>query len=81
MRENESDDKKQTRTLTTSTLSVLRLLTISEWSKFHSWPSESGLRNIIFKKHENGFDKVVRKVGKRVLIDEDAFFRWVENKD
>lgn len=60
---------------------MTRLIPVPEWEKHHPWPRIGGLRNLIFKKDENGFDKVVRKVGKRVLIDEDAFFKWVEEKN
>ena len=55
-----------------------RLIPIPYWNDFHPWPKIGGLRKLIFKKDTNGFNKVVKKVGKRVLIDEKAFFEWVE---
>ena len=54
-----------------------RLLTVRAWTEYHAWPSEAGLRHLIFHAKTNGFDKVVRRVGRRVLIDEVAFFNWV----
>lgn len=57
-----------------------RLIPVTQWSEHHSWPPLGGLRHLIFHKHENGFDRVVRKVGGRVLIDENAFFLWVEEQ-
>jgi hypothetical protein len=57
-----------------------RLITVSSWEQHHDWPRAGGLRNLIFNKHKNGFAAVVRKVGKRVLIDENAFFEWVANQ-
>lgn len=59
-----------------------RYLTVSSWNSHHDWPRIGGLRNLIFNRKTNGFDqfKVVKKIGKRVLIDEAAFFEWVENQ-
>ena len=54
-----------------------RYIPVPNWEKHHEWPRIGGLRNLIFNKDKNGFDKVVKKVGKRVLIDESAFFDWV----
>jgi hypothetical protein len=56
-----------------------RYIPVPNWEKHHEWPRIGGLRNLIFNRHKNGFDKfgVVKKVGKRVLIDEVAFFEWV----
>ncbi len=54
-----------------------RLIPANDWSKFHAWPPLGGLRHLIFHANSNGFDAVVKRVGRRVLIDEDAFFNWV----
>lgn len=58
-----------------------RLLTITQWPKYHSWPSSSGLRHLIFYSKKNGFEKVIRRAGKRVLIDESAFFQWIDQRN
>lgn len=39
---------------------------------------ESSIRWAIFNKDTNGFNKVIRKVGRKVLIDEEAFVQWIE---
>ena len=57
-----------------------RLIPVLEWNSHHPWPPVGGLRHLIFNAHENGFDQVVRRVGRRVLIDETAFFAWVEQQ-
>ncbi|MBJ15810.1 MAG: hypothetical protein CMF38_04150 [Legionellaceae bacterium] len=59
-----------------------RYIPVPNWEKHHDWPRIGGLRNLIFNRDKNGFDKfgVVKKVGKRVLIDEAAFFEWVANQ-
>ena len=58
-----------------------RLIPVSKWHQFHCWPSQAALRNLIFNKKTNGFGKVVRRVGRRVLIDEQSFFNWVEQQN
>ena len=55
-----------------------RLIPVNEWNQYHQWPPVGGLRHLIFNATTNGFNAVVRRVGRRVLIDEAAFFRWVE---
>lgn len=55
-----------------------RLIPPTKWNDHHDWPPIGGLRHLIFHAKTNGFDAVVRRVGRRVLIDEDAFFSWVE---
>ena len=54
-----------------------RLIPVTEWSDHHPWPPYGGLRHLIFNEDRNGFAKCVRRVGRRVLIDERAFFEWV----
>lgn len=58
-----------------------RLIPVTRWNHYHEWPNQSGLRHLIFYEKTNGFNQVVRRIGRRVLIDESAFFRWVEQKN
>ena len=58
-----------------------RLIPVSKWNDFHSWPPQGGLRHLIFHEQSNGFNKVVRRAGRRVLIDEKAFFEWLDNQN
>ncbi|EHL24404.1 hypothetical protein KYG_03084 [Acidovorax sp. NO-1] len=51
---------------------------VTDWNLRHPWPPIGGLRHLIFHAASNGFDKVIRRVGRRVLIDEAAFFAWVD---
>lgn len=57
-----------------------KLIPVSQWKEYHPWPPEGGLRHLIFHEKTNGFAAVIRRVGRRVLIDEAAFFAWV-NKE
>lgn len=58
-----------------------RLIPVTAWVNYHAWPPIGGLRHLIFNAHKNGFSKVVRRVGGRVLLDEEAFFDWVDSAD
>lgn len=55
-----------------------RLIPLTDWNQYHAWPPIGGLRHLVFFEKTNGFNKVIRRVGRRVLIDEAAFFAWVD---
>ncbi len=57
-----------------------RLIPITEWDRQHIWPTSTAMRGYVAKEDTNGFKAhgVVKRVGVRVLIDEAAFFRWVD---
>ncbi|GAA4400265.1 hypothetical protein [Quisquiliibacterium transsilvanicum] len=55
-----------------------RHIPANDWPNHHPWPPIGGLRHLIFNAKSNGFDQVVRRIGRRVLIDEQAFFAWVD---
>lgn len=55
-----------------------RLIPVTQWTDYHSWPKIGGLRHLIFNANSNGFDQVIKRVGRRILIDEQAFFTWVD---
>ena len=57
-----------------------RLIPVTAWPQHHAWPPLGGLRHLIFHAKSNGFDSVIRRAGRRVLIDEAAFFQWVETQ-
>lgn len=56
-----------------------RLIPVTQWPEYHSWPPIGGLRHLIFHADKNGFDACLIRVGRRVLIDEQAFFKWVDS--
>jgi hypothetical protein len=60
--------------------SETRYIPVTKWHEYHIWPTIGGLRALIFNKNKNGFDKVIKKVGGRILIDEAAFFEWIKNR-
>jgi hypothetical protein len=56
-----------------------RWIPVTEWNNYHSWPTTSGLRWLIFNEKHNGFHKCICRAGRRILIDERAFFEWLQN--
>ena len=48
-----------------------RFIPLVDWPKHHSWPPLGGLRHLVFNAKGNGFDRVIRRVGRRILIDEE----------
>jgi hypothetical protein len=61
-----------------NTSSASRLLTVRQFSMLCPAFPEGGLRYLIFNAHNNGFRTALRRVGRKVLIDESAFFEWVK---
>lgn len=56
-----------------------QLLTIRQFCAKYPWPPEGGLRWLVFNAQENGFAKCIVRIGRRVLIDEQAFANWAED--
>ena len=54
------------------------LLTVRQFSKKYPAFPEGGLRYNIFNAEKKGFSQCVRRIGRKVLIDETAFFSWIE---
>lgn len=57
-----------------------RLIPVTKWNDFHTWPPIGGLRHLIFYEETNGFKYCVVRCGRRVLIDESRFFEWAERQ-
>lgn len=53
-----------------------RLIPLTKWNQYHPDPTVSALRNLVFNKDKNGFDKVIERRGCRVLINEQEYFEW-----
>lgn len=58
-----------------------RLIPLTDWPKYHAWPPLGGLRHLVFYAERNGFNEVIRRVGRRILIDERAFFEWIRKNN
>lgn len=57
-----------------------RFIPASKWNEHHLWPPMGGLRHLIFWRKENGFEKVLKRPNRVWLIDEKAFFKWLEER-
>jgi hypothetical protein len=54
-------------------------VTVRQFTEYFNWPSESGLRWMIFNAQNNGLDRALIRVGRRVLIDTAAFEAWIRS--
>lgn len=57
------------------------LVPVSQWNRHFDYPSVGAIRQYIFYKSRNGFDKCVRYLGKRQYISISAFNKWVEESN
>lgn len=57
-----------------------RFIPVPDWNRYHPWPKIGGLRHLIFHADKTGFNKVIVRAGRRVLIDEQAFFDWLDQR-
>ena len=66
------------------------LSTVRQFSEKHPAFSQGSLRNLIHLSTErysskgkipaNGFDTALLRIGRKLLIDEDRFFEWLEKQ-
>jgi hypothetical protein len=54
-----------------------RLIPLTKWNQFHLWPTIGGLRHLVAFAQQKNFEQVLVRANGRVLIDEEAFFEWV----
>lgn len=47
-----------------------RLIPVTKWNDYYNYPTIGGLRALIFNADKNGFNKVIRRIGSRVLLNE-----------
>ena len=52
-------------------------LTKTQLTKKYTFLSDNMLKNLLFKDIRGFRGKVVRKLGKRVLVDEEAFLQYI----
>lgn len=52
--------------------------TVSQFAQMNPAFTQGCLRTLIFNARSNGFDKVIRRIGGRVLIKLSAFNQWIE---
>ena len=67
--------------MTATTTPSRQLFSVKEFARRHrGCLTEGALRALIFH-NRNGFaDKSVRRLGRKVVIDEAAFFEWLDER-
>lgn len=58
-----------------------RLIPLSKWNEYHDYPIISALRHLVFFEEQNGFSKVIRRIGKKIYLCEKSFFEWVDEQN
>ncbi len=56
-------------------------LTVKQMAQRHPAFSEASLRYHIFNETKNGIDKAIKRVGRKILINEELFFVWLEGQN
>jgi hypothetical protein len=56
-----------------------RFILLTEWPQYHPWPKINGLRELRAKNLKQGGLDFFIKAGGRVLVDEQAFFTWLNS--
>ena len=54
-------------------------VTVSQLAKHFPAFSEGSIRWLIFNSHINGFNKVVRKIGRKVILNMKEFKKFIED--
>ena len=57
---------------------VRSLLTVRQFAQKYQAFSQGGLRWMIFNSKASGLDTAIVRIGRRILLDEDKFFEWVD---
>ena len=59
---------------------VRRLIPVPKFNDYHPDPTPAALRWMIFT-NKNDFNRCIVRRGKRVLIDEIEYFRWLDEQN
>lgn len=60
-----------------------RIIPLSEWNKYHVYPTVRALRNYYTERDKNDFESCIEYGGNnqgRILINENKFFAWQESR-
>lgn len=60
---------------------IYELLTIRQLVEKHRAFTEGGLRYLIFNKKNNGFAPCVKRMGRKIILDEGAVFKWLDTQE
>lgn len=57
-----------------------RYIPITRWPEYHPYPTVSGMRYLRFHQKNLGFASAFVKLNKRILVDEQEFFRILRSQ-
>lgn len=57
-----------------------RYIPITRWPEYHPYPTVSGMRYLRFHQKVLGFASAFVKLNKRILVDEQEFFRILRSQ-
>ena len=58
---------------------IPELIPLSKFNEFFEYPSVKALRQYRFYGNRNGFNNVLKYIGKRIYIDVKAYEKWINN--
>lgn len=59
-------------------ISVDDYVTIRQLTTRYPAFTEGGIRALIFRADSNGFNRCIRRIGRKILISKSAFSHWIE---
>ena len=57
------------------------LCTVKQFCSQNPAFTQGGVRWLLFNREQNGLDNAVLKLGRRIFIDVDAFFAWLDEQN
>jgi len=57
------------------------LLTVKQFCQQYPAFTEGGIRWLLFNRKENGLARAVVNVGRRILINAEQFFQWLDEQN
>ena len=63
---------------TQPSISVDDYVTIRQLTTSNPAFTEGGIRALIFRAERNGFNRCIRRIGRKILISKSAFSHWIE---
>ena len=63
----------------TASRGIRRLIPVSKFNDYHPDPSPAAIRWMIYI-NKDGFEECVVRRGRRILIDEEAYFKWLDRQ-
>lgn len=63
---------------TQPSMSVDDYITIRQLTMSNPAFTEGGIRALIFRSENNGFNRCIRRIGRKILISKSAFSHWIE---